>query len=101
MVAKYRIDNLGYIKIPYKEKVRIKDVDVHYVKNLNKGDLVYFTKQLLDNYQFQRRELLEAYEEIRNSKEAIRLAKYKTTQSENKLVDVLLDYHKATRKLLK
>jgi len=101
MVAKYRINNFKYIRINHHNKVDIENVDVEFLKKLNKDEMIIFTDKLINNYKSQTQELSEAYKEIVKFREEIRLTKYKTTKSENKLVEVLLDYHLATRKLLK
>ena len=101
MVAKYRINNFKYIRINHHNKVDIEDVDVEFLKKLNKDEMIILTDKLINNYKSQTQELSEAYKEIVKFREEIRLTKYKTTKSENKLVEVLLDYHLATRKLLK
>jgi len=101
MVSKVRINNFKSIRIDYNTKVYIDDINFDYLTKLKKSDLIHLMDKFINNYEWLMNELEEAYKEITNFREEVRMTKYKTTKSENKLVEVLLDYHLATRKLLK
>lgn len=101
MVSKATINRFNVVRIGYRNRIQLQDIDDKYLNNLKKDELVNFTDELIKHFLYQKKELVRTYKEINDLKKSTKSAKIQKTKTENKLKDVLIDYHLATKKLLK